>query len=146
MVAYHTFFSAVRTGRCSGTVVTRLLRFWETREGGELIGLDMLLLDKEATLIQGRRADTNSEVEWEGMQAQKLPRRLHSTQTLSQDPIVGTTEADIIVDQVTSQDIVDDFELGEDDLVDVKDKKLNKQKLRRRIDQYKFYNCFSKCF
>nr|VDC82905.1 unnamed protein product [Brassica rapa] len=46
-------------------------------------------------------------------------------------------EDDIIVDQVTSQDIVDDFELGKDEVVDVKDKELNKQKLRRRVDQYK---------
>lgn len=46
-------------------------------------------------------------------------------------------EDDIIVDQVTSQDIVDDFELGKDEVVDVKDKELNKQKLRRRVDQCK---------
>ncbi|KAG2310482.1 hypothetical protein Bca52824_022039 [Brassica carinata] len=63
---------------------------------------------------------------------------LDSTQAaLSQDPKVGTTEADIIVDQVTSQDIVDDPEIGKDEVIDVKDKELNKQKLRRRIDQYK---------
>ena len=49
----------------------------------------------------------------------------------------STMEDDIIVDQVTSQDIVDDFELGKDEVVDVKDKELNKQKLRRRVDQCK---------
>lgn len=49
----------------------------------------------------------------------------------------STTEDDIIVDQVTSEDIVDDFELGKDEVVDIKDKELNKQKLRRRVDQYK---------
>lgn len=49
----------------------------------------------------------------------------------------STTEDDIIVDQATSQDIVDDFELGKDEVVDIKDKEINKQKLRRRIDQYK---------
>ena len=46
-------------------------------------------------------------------------------------------EDDIIVDQVTSQHIVDDFELGKEEVVDVKDKELNKQKLRRRVDLYK---------
>ncbi|KAG2239001.1 hypothetical protein Bca52824_089861 [Brassica carinata] len=51
--------------------------------------------------------------------------------------MIGTTEDDIIVDQVTSDDIVDDFELGKDEVVDIKDKELNKQKLRRRVDQYK---------
>ncbi|CAN6913377.1 hypothetical protein YC2023_086844 [Brassica napus] len=30
--------------------------------------------------------------------------------------MIGTTEDDIIVDQVTSQDIVDDFELGKDEV------------------------------
>ncbi|KAL0732029.1 hypothetical protein Bca4012_028123 [Brassica carinata] len=67
MVAYHTFFSllgpvVVRCGRHASSAIRK-------PRGGEAIGLDMLLLDKEATLIQGRRADTNSEVEWEGMQA-----------------------------------------------------------------------------
>ncbi|KAJ4912468.1 Ubiquitin-like domain-containing CTD phosphatase [Raphanus sativus] len=51
--------------------------------------------------------------------------------------MIGTTEDDIIVDQVTSDDVVDDFELGKDEVVDIKDKELNKQKLRRRVDQYK---------
>uniref|UniRef100_A0A1J3F8I3 protein-serine/threonine phosphatase n=1 Tax=Noccaea caerulescens TaxID=107243 RepID=A0A1J3F8I3_NOCCA len=51
--------------------------------------------------------------------------------------MIGTTEDDIIVDQVTSQEIVDDFELGKDEVVDIEDKEVNKQKLRRRIDQYK---------
>ncbi|CAA7027349.1 unnamed protein product [Microthlaspi erraticum] len=51
--------------------------------------------------------------------------------------MIGTTEDDIIVDQVTSQEIVDDFEPGKDEVVDIEDKEVNKQKLRRRIDQYK---------
>ncbi|KFK32196.1 hypothetical protein AALP_AA6G209900 [Arabis alpina] len=51
--------------------------------------------------------------------------------------MIGTTEDDIIVDQATSQDIVDDFELGKDEVVDIEHKEVNKQKLRRRIDQYK---------
>uniref|UniRef100_A0A0D3A7E2 protein-serine/threonine phosphatase n=1 Tax=Brassica oleracea var. oleracea TaxID=109376 RepID=A0A0D3A7E2_BRAOL len=51
--------------------------------------------------------------------------------------MIGTTEDDIIVDQVTSDDVVDDFELGKEEVVDIEDKEINKQKLRRRIDQYK---------
>ncbi|GAV61201.1 ubiquitin domain-containing protein/NIF domain-containing protein [Cephalotus follicularis] len=51
--------------------------------------------------------------------------------------MIGTVEDDILVDQADSPDIVDDFELGKDEAVDIKDKEVNKQKLRRRIDQYK---------
>lgn len=49
----------------------------------------------------------------------------------------STVEDDIIVDQAESPEIIDDFELGQDEVVDIKDKEVNKQKLRRRIDQYK---------
>ena len=41
------------------------------------------------------------------------------------------------MDQVTSDDVVDDFELGKEEVVDIEDKEINKQKLRRRVDQYK---------
>uniref|UniRef100_A0A6M2EP26 protein-serine/threonine phosphatase n=1 Tax=Populus davidiana TaxID=266767 RepID=A0A6M2EP26_9ROSI len=51
--------------------------------------------------------------------------------------MIGTVEDDIIVDQVDSPEIVDDFELGQDEAVDIKDKEVNKQKLRKRIDQFK---------
>ncbi|KAL5562861.1 hypothetical protein UlMin_032608 [Ulmus minor] len=51
--------------------------------------------------------------------------------------MIGTVEDEIIVDPVESPEIVDDFELGQDEAVDIKDKEANKQKLRRRIDQYK---------
>ncbi|XP_004299902.1 PREDICTED: ubiquitin-like domain-containing CTD phosphatase-like isoform 1 [Fragaria vesca subsp. vesca] len=51
--------------------------------------------------------------------------------------MIGTMEDDIIVDPVDSPDIVDDFELGQDEAVDIKDNHLNNQKLRRRIDHYK---------
>ncbi|KDP42407.1 hypothetical protein JCGZ_00204 [Jatropha curcas] len=51
--------------------------------------------------------------------------------------MIGTVEDEIIVDQLDSPEIVDDFELGQDEAVDIKDKEVNKQKLRRRIDQYK---------
>lgn len=51
--------------------------------------------------------------------------------------MIGTVEDDLIIDPVESPEIVDDFELGQDEVVDIKDKEVNKQKLRRRIDQYK---------
>jgi ubiquitin-like domain-containing CTD phosphatase 1 len=47
-----------------------------------------------------------------------------------------TVEDDIIVNQMDSPEIVDDFELGQDEAVDIEDDEVNKQKLRRRIDQY----------
>ncbi|KAF5448655.1 hypothetical protein F2P56_029165 [Juglans regia] len=53
--------------------------------------------------------------------------------------MIGTIEDDLIVEEVDSPEVVDDFELGNDEAVNihVKDKEVNKQKLRRRIDQYK---------
>ncbi|OAY44972.1 ubiquitin-like domain-containing CTD phosphatase [Manihot esculenta] len=51
--------------------------------------------------------------------------------------MIGTVEDDLILDQEDSPEVVDDFELGQDEAVDIKDKEVNKQKLRRRIDQYK---------
>lgn len=51
--------------------------------------------------------------------------------------MIGTLEDDILVEPVDTPEIIDDFELGHDEAVDIKDKEVNKQKLRRRIDQYK---------
>ncbi|CAL1352621.1 unnamed protein product [Linum trigynum] len=51
--------------------------------------------------------------------------------------MIGTVEDDIIVDPVDDPEIVDDFELGQDEAVEIKDKEVNKMKLKRRIDQYK---------
>ncbi|XP_057530529.1 ubiquitin-like domain-containing CTD phosphatase [Amaranthus tricolor] len=51
--------------------------------------------------------------------------------------MIGSVEDDIIIDPVDAPEIVDDFEIGLDEAVEVKDKEINKQKLRRRIDQYK---------
>lgn len=51
--------------------------------------------------------------------------------------MIGTVEEDIFVDPVDSPEIVDDFEIGQDEAVDIKDKEVNKQKLKRRVDQYK---------
>ena len=48
-----------------------------------------------------------------------------------------TVEGDTIMDQVDSPEIVDDLELGQDEAVDIKDKEVNKQKPRKRIDQFK---------
>jgi hypothetical protein len=49
----------------------------------------------------------------------------------------STVEDEIIVDQADSPEIVDDFELGQDEVVDIKDKDVNKLKLSRRVAQYK---------
>ncbi|XP_068664301.1 ubiquitin-like domain-containing CTD phosphatase [Aristolochia californica] len=51
--------------------------------------------------------------------------------------MIGTVEDDIIVEPVDAPEIIDDFELGEDEVVDIKDNNVNKQKLRRRVRQYK---------
>ncbi|KAL7235783.1 hypothetical protein ACSBR1_019133 [Camellia fascicularis] len=51
--------------------------------------------------------------------------------------MIGTVEDEILVDEVDSSEIIDDFELGHDEVVDIKDNEANRQKLRRRIDQYK---------
>lgn len=42
-----------------------------------------------------------------------------------------------------SPEIVDDFEIGQDEVMDIKDKEVNKQKLKRRIKQYKVSNLLS---
>ncbi|KAL9256962.1 Ubiquitin-like domain-containing CTD phosphatase-like protein [Drosera capensis] len=51
--------------------------------------------------------------------------------------MIGTVEDEIIIDQVDSPEVVDDFELGQDGVVEIKDKPANQQKLRRRVQQYK---------
>ncbi|XP_078181882.1 ubiquitin family protein [Carex rostrata] len=51
--------------------------------------------------------------------------------------MIGTVEDEIIVDQADSPEIIDDFELGQDEVVDIKDKAANKLKLSRRVAQYK---------
>ncbi|KAE8672834.1 Ubiquitin-like domain-containing CTD phosphatase 1 [Hibiscus syriacus] len=47
--------------------------------------------------------------------------------------MIGTVEDDLIVDPVETPEVIDDF----DEAVDIKDKEVNKQKMKRRIDQYK---------
>ncbi|KAK1321196.1 Ubiquitin-like domain-containing CTD phosphatase [Acorus calamus] len=54
--------------------------------------------------------------------------------------MIGTVEDDIIVDQVDAPEVIDDFELGQDEVTDIKDKEVNKQKLRRRVNQYKEFS------
>lgn len=49
----------------------------------------------------------------------------------------STVEDEIFVDPLESSEIVDDFEIGQDEAVDIKDKEINKHKLKRRINQYK---------
>ncbi|KAG6543997.1 hypothetical protein Mapa_014621 [Marchantia paleacea] len=51
--------------------------------------------------------------------------------------MMGTVEDEIFVDPVSAPEILDDFELGEEDTVDIKDVEVNQAKLRRRVDQYK---------
>ncbi|XP_073525376.1 uncharacterized protein [Phyllobates terribilis] len=51
--------------------------------------------------------------------------------------MIGTAEDDIIVDQIDDPEIVDDFELGQDEAVEIKDNEANKQKLRKCMDRYK---------
>ncbi|KAG9135474.1 hypothetical protein Leryth_007232 [Lithospermum erythrorhizon] len=51
--------------------------------------------------------------------------------------MIGTVEDDLLIDPVESPEILDDFELGQEEVIDIKDKDVNKQKLRRRVEQYK---------
>lgn len=49
------FFSDLKSGKCSSVVEARLLRFWEAKNvkrGGELMWVDMLLIDVNATMMQ----------------------------------------------------------------------------------------------
>ncbi|CAF2149389.1 unnamed protein product [Brassica rapa] len=49
--------SDLQTGRSSSSVQVRLLRFWEARyvrRGGELMKVDMLLLDSQATMMPAK--------------------------------------------------------------------------------------------
>ncbi|KAF8116080.1 hypothetical protein N665_0022s0010 [Sinapis alba] len=49
------FFSDLKSGRCSSAVEARLLRFWEARNvkrGGELMWMDLLMVDANATMMQ----------------------------------------------------------------------------------------------
>lgn len=48
-----------------------------------------------------------------------------------------TVEDEILVDPVDTPEILDDFELGEEGIIDIKDREVNQQKLRRRIEQFK---------
>ncbi|KAF3591750.1 hypothetical protein DY000_02020219 [Brassica cretica] len=51
---YVIFFSDLKSGKCSSVVEARLLRFWEARNvkrGGELMWVDMLLMDVNVSLI-----------------------------------------------------------------------------------------------
>ncbi|CAJ2677226.1 unnamed protein product [Trifolium pratense] len=51
--------------------------------------------------------------------------------------MIGTTEEDLIVDPVESPEILDDFELPQEEAVDIKDMQVNKLKLSRRINHFK---------
>ncbi|KAL0865147.1 hypothetical protein Bca101_044265 [Brassica carinata] len=52
----YTLLADLRAGRCSNTAEVRLLRLWEARninKGGELMSVEMLLIDEADTLVQG---------------------------------------------------------------------------------------------
>ncbi|KAG2313994.1 hypothetical protein Bca52824_017116 [Brassica carinata] len=55
MAASRVFFSDLKVGKCSSAVEARLLRFWEAKNvkrGGELMWVDMLMVDVNATVMQ----------------------------------------------------------------------------------------------
>ncbi|XP_009130020.2 uncharacterized protein LOC103854808 isoform X1 [Brassica rapa] len=55
MAISRVFFSDLKTGKCSSVVEARLLRYWEARNvkrGWELMWVDMLLVDVNATMMQ----------------------------------------------------------------------------------------------
>ena len=54
MAISKVFFSDLKSGKCSSVVEARLLRFWEARNvkrGGDLMWVDMLLIDVNVSLI-----------------------------------------------------------------------------------------------
>ncbi|CAN7102682.1 unnamed protein product [Brassica rapa subsp. narinosa] len=55
MAMSKVFFSDLKSGRCSSVVEARLLRFWEARNvkrGGELMWMDLLMIDVNSTVMQ----------------------------------------------------------------------------------------------
>nr|VDC71320.1 unnamed protein product [Brassica rapa] len=55
MAMAKVLFSDLKTGRCSSVVEARLLRFWEARNvkrGGELMWMDLLMVDINSTVMQ----------------------------------------------------------------------------------------------
>ncbi|CAF2071701.1 unnamed protein product [Brassica napus] len=56
MANSYTVLVDLRAGRCSNTAEVRLLRFWEAKninKRGQLMSVEMLLVDEHSTLIQG---------------------------------------------------------------------------------------------
>ncbi|CAN6823842.1 unnamed protein product [Brassica oleracea] len=56
MANSYTLLQNLRAGRCSNIAEVRLLRFWEAKninKGGELISVDMLLIDENSTVVHG---------------------------------------------------------------------------------------------
>ncbi|KAG2251882.1 hypothetical protein Bca52824_082018 [Brassica carinata] len=55
MAMAKVFFSNLKSVRCSSVVEARLLRFWEARNvkrGGELMWMDLLMVDVNSTMMQ----------------------------------------------------------------------------------------------
>ncbi|CAN6884132.1 unnamed protein product [Brassica oleracea] len=63
MLIFHLL--EVKPGRCKQTVHTKLLQFWESRnvkKGGEMMGVDMLLIDvKQEAQVAGCRSTSEAE-------------------------------------------------------------------------------------
>ncbi|KAG2286630.1 hypothetical protein Bca52824_046234 [Brassica carinata] len=54
MANSYTLLANLRAGRCSNTAEVRLLRFWEARninKGGELMSIEMLLIDEAVSVL-----------------------------------------------------------------------------------------------
>ncbi|WZZ51640.1 hypothetical protein YC2023_051747 [Brassica napus] len=54
MATSYTLLADLRVGRCSKTAKVHLLRVWEARninKGGELMSVDMLLIDENVRLL-----------------------------------------------------------------------------------------------
>ena len=54
MATSYTLLADLRVGRCSNTAKVHLLRVWEARninKGGELMSVDMLLIDENVSTI-----------------------------------------------------------------------------------------------
>lgn len=54
-MASFTMLADLKYGRCSTTAEVRILRFWEARNikrGGELMGVDMLLINEQVIGLQ----------------------------------------------------------------------------------------------
>ncbi|XP_013617411.1 PREDICTED: uncharacterized protein LOC106323912 [Brassica oleracea var. oleracea] len=72
MAMTKVFFSDLKSGRCSSVVEARLLRFWEAKNvkrGGELIWMDLLMVDVNSTMMQVTISASRLPQFWERLHA-----------------------------------------------------------------------------